>query len=249
MPFGTQTTQPAEDIGAVLGRFQAWTGKPVKPGAGAREISYEEAVKSSRYRRTESAPLPSAATKIISDAKGKPASASAAKAKGQAAVKTAPLEKPEEKAAKSARRAKRVSAPEKKMARTVAAAQPQFRQVLESSVAAQAKSSPMPTVQPVVPAQIRAVEAARPVMLSVRISGAEQAIIRARAQEANVSISAYMRQCALEVEQLREQVERTLTAMQRGISEQSSSPAPGFFGRIARKFLGIGPRSALAVRA
>src|SRR6185437_2856587 len=45
-------TQPVEDIDAVLGRFQAWTGAREATGmkAGVRELSDEEALASGRYR-------------------------------------------------------------------------------------------------------------------------------------------------------------------------------------------------------
>ncbi len=99
--------------------------------------------------------------------------------------------------------------------------------------------------------------------LSVRISAAEQALIRRRAEESNLSVSAYMRQCALEVEQLRCHVERTLAAMQSARPQQpvappvpaSSIPAspvlaptPGFFVRLAQRLLGRGT-TALTLRA
>src|ERR1700739_3327756 len=45
-------TQPVEDIDAVIGRFQAWAGARSAPEAkpGIRELSYEEALQSRRYR-------------------------------------------------------------------------------------------------------------------------------------------------------------------------------------------------------
>src|SRR5690242_3285436 len=45
-------TQPVEDIDAVLGRFQAWSGARTATEArpGIREIPYEEALASERYR-------------------------------------------------------------------------------------------------------------------------------------------------------------------------------------------------------
>src|SRR6185437_5389691 len=44
-------TRPVEDIEAVLGRFQAWAGaRNAAEAAGIREISYDEALGSDRYR-------------------------------------------------------------------------------------------------------------------------------------------------------------------------------------------------------
>ena len=262
-PLATQTTQPVEDISTVLGRFHAWAGKPDKPGTGAREISYEEAVQSSRYRRrADHVPVPALTAKPAIETKKKTAAIPAGK--GRAAVKT-PVKSPQGKRAtpKVAREAKRVSAPRKNVREKYqpagqkdAKAQPQFRQILETSVAAEITTAPMrpvPAASNAVAAQPRSADPGRPVMLSVRISAAEQALIRTRAQEANVSISAYMRQCALEVEQLRDQVERTLAAMQRAVPQQplSAPPqsTPGFFVRMTQRFFGLGTRSTLALRA
>lgn len=277
-PLATHTAQPVEDISAVLGRFNAWAGKPAKPGAakpgtGAREISYEEAVQSSRYRRADRSALPPLAKKTGAEVKDKAAAASTIKPQG--ALKIAPAPPPQEKTIKTTAAGKPANVPgktvrEKKsaVARKAAEAQPAFRQVLEKSVAVEpATVPPIPArpiaVQPAsvasnaVATQSRSAETGRAVMLSVRISASEQALIRTRAQEASLSISAYMRQCALEVEQLRDQVERTLAAMQRAVPQQPAPQAPllapqtrpGFFVRIAQRLLGTGNRSSLAVRA
>jgi hypothetical protein len=61
----TRTQQTTEDdIEAVLGRFQAWTGlrdaNAVKDGV--REISYEEALRASRHPRRKAAETPAVET-------------------------------------------------------------------------------------------------------------------------------------------------------------------------------------------
>ncbi len=47
-----QDQRQTENIEAVLGRFEAWTSARKKSdlGEGVRELSYEEALRSSRYR-------------------------------------------------------------------------------------------------------------------------------------------------------------------------------------------------------
>jgi len=56
----------------------------------------------------------------------------------------------------------------------------------------------------------------RPVSMSLRVVASEQALIKARAAEAGLSVSAYLRQCALEVEKLRAQVHHTLALIEQG---------------------------------
>ena len=52
-PSTAQVPQTAEDFDAVLVRFQAWSGsrKSKDRNDGVRELSYDEALRSSRYRR------------------------------------------------------------------------------------------------------------------------------------------------------------------------------------------------------
>jgi len=84
-------------------------------------------------------------------------------------------------------------------------------------------------------------EIARQTTISIRLAHAERALIRTRAAEAGISASAYMRQCVLEIEQLRIQVQQALAAMERRVPASISPPAPaassaqGFFARLAQK--------------
>ncbi len=93
-----------------------------------------------------------------------------------------------------------------------ATAQPGFREVLEQTAG-------------LAPAGKDGVALAnKTVALSLRVSDAEQARIQACAARANVSVSAYLRQCALGVEELRGQVELALGELRR----HEQPPLPGF---------------------
>jgi hypothetical protein len=78
--------------------------------------------------------------------------------------------------------------------------QPAFREVLQRSAGLAANNRD-------------AALANKTVALSLRVSDAEQARIQACAARANVSVSAYLRQCALGVEELRDQVELALSEL------------------------------------
>lgn len=184
-------TQPAEDIEAVLGRFEAWTGKQnaveVKPGI--RELSHEEALESahSRWRgagRTQpaqkAAPEPAAATTA-------PKPSKAVRATKAVATKKVRARK------HSAKSAKASSEPQMK---------PAFREVLAQ------------TVKPTAIVTRQAADQPRQAAISIRFAADERALIKARAEEAGLTASAYIRQCALEVEQLRTQVQHMLASME-----------------------------------
>src|SRR5271156_1103670 len=95
----------------------------------------------------------------------------------------------------------------------------------------------------------------RQVSMSLRVAASEQALIKARAAEAGISASAYLRQCALEVEQLRAQVQHTLAVIERKSTlalPAGEAPAHvsrrGFLGRMRRRIFG-GRDTALTLRA
>ena len=231
-------TQPIENIDAVLGRFQAWAGasnaRETKPGI--RELSYEEALRSRRYR-WKAADEKHTKKKLAAepDASPKPQP-------GQ--LKTAPVNLRETKRkpvtqARSGNRASK-SAPAVKTE-----SKPAFRDVLAQTVR-----------PPKVVLAAQPLELSRQVAISIRLASAERALIKTRASEAGISASAYVRQCALEVEQLRAQVQQTLVAIKRkspaasapSTSEHLTVQAPGFFMRLARRFF-PGSAPALALRA
>lgn len=255
-------TQPVEDIDAVLGRFRAWTGarNAAEAKPGIRELSYEEALRSRRYR-----------WKAGNDARAKKPGADLGVGPGVVRVaapvaepksvperpRTAAMNAPDTKqrtgkkvrggdhrseaamAAKAAPAAK--SVPGAKAGRGCRPeSKPEFREVLAEAVR---PAEVMVAAQPM--------ELARQVAISIRLAPAERALIKTRAAEAGLSASAYIRQCALEVEQLRAQVQQTLAAMERkgpaSVVTSAAAAAPGFFARVMRRFFPATARS-LALR-
>lgn len=215
-------TQSVEDINAVLGRFQAWTGsrKAVEQKAGVREFSYEEALESGRYKWKGAG---NASAGKVKKAEVEPDSAPT---KNSVAKRTA---------------AKKAGAKEsavKSVAVTKSGAKPAFREVLVETIRRSEIVAPP-----------RQVDTTRQSAISVRFAPEERALIKNRAAEAGVSASAYVRQCALEVEQLRAQVQQAMVAMERGVATpiQGSVAKTGFFARVALRFF---PRStaSLALR-
>lgn len=236
--------RPVEDIDAVLGRFQAWTGtREAGVKARVREMSDEEALASGRYRwkperaggvKSTAAPIASSAStggraKAATEKKSE-RKRSTMKRKNHAATR-------EETAGKAAVR-------KKEEARSV------FREVLAEAVLPAKATKSAEVIVKAKPAEL-----SRQVAISIRLAASERALIKTRAAEAGITASAYIRQCALEVEQLREQVRQAVAAMERGAAPSASaaavigaSPVKGFFGWMARKLL---PRKlpALALRA
>jgi hypothetical protein len=122
-----------------------------------------------------------------------------------------------------ARRAKRRSLPEQKAPAKKGCArrkenallsqkEPVFKQVLTEKAAIVPAAKTTTALMP------------RAITLSVRITEAEQKLLRIRAAEASLTVSAYMRQCILDVDDLREQVQ-DLLAENRQLKER----APQFF--------------------
>ncbi len=256
-------TQPVGDIDSVIGRFQAWAGSrnaaEVKPGI--RELTYEEALESRRNRWRGT--MPDAAKDMPAnelraepgvthvEAPGQASARAAARmkhggSKNRGAKRKASGKTPERsRALKPSRTAKTMTPSEKKAAASprsqAKTAPPAFREVLAQ------------TIQPtdaIVAAQPS--EAARQVAISIRLAPAERALLRTRAAESGITVSAYMRQCALEVEQLRAEVKQTLAALQQQAATPAAAPEPsptqkpGPFTRLMRRLLpASSPRLAL----
>lgn len=216
-------TQSVEDINAVLRRFQAWTGSrnAVEQKAGVRELSYEEALESGRYRW-----------------KGADRARSGKAEDAQREPETA-LHKDGDLKHSAAKKAGAKENVAKRAAVAKSAAKRAFREVLVETVRRSEIVAP-----------VKQTEIARQAAISVRFAPEERALIKARAAEAGISASAYVRQCALEVEQLRAQVRDAIAAMERGVGGpiQGSIAAPGFFARIARRLCARNAPS-LALRA
>ncbi len=236
----------AEDIEGVLGRFQAWektqrdqpnskngstTGigrgpasRKTNLGGGVRELTYEQALRASSYRRrafTEAAETSPQALK--------PPAIASPQAKLPEVDSTTSLHRATAGNAKSA-----VSVvpplPEVTRRQTSAPAvepkdiQPAFREVLRGTAGLAATASAVPEI--------------KSFALALRVSNAEQIRIRDCAARANLSVSAYLRQCALGVDDLRDQVELALTKLRQQDAHTAVPPGisaiPGILGRFAR---------------
>lgn len=222
------TLPPVEDINAIVSRFQAWAGSqtPRNRKDGVRELTYEEAIGVRRSRATSETPA------------AKPENHEPPM-QSQAPV---PAVKPEKLRKQATRHVKQRSNAHRATNRGVshqsfAIAEPEFRRVLaqSASLLPATTSSGTEIVH-------------RPVSLSIRVSENEQALIKARALEANLSVSAYLRQCAFQVEQLRARTEWELAPAPSipALPQSTSTFAPGFLTRIVHRLLG---RSTLAIQA
>jgi hypothetical protein len=115
--------------------------------------------------------------------------------------------------------------------------QPAFRQVLAEKTA----------ILPAAKKTTAAALAPRTATLSVRITDAEQKLLKLRAAEAGLSASAYLRQCILDVDDLREQV-RDLLAENQRLRAQASGGILSGLAQFMRRIFG-GNTAALSVRA
>jgi hypothetical protein len=108
-----------------------------------------------------------------------------------------------------------------------------FRQVLAAQVA------PMPALA----------VGCRTTALSLRVSAGEHSLLKARATEANLCVSAYLRSCLFEVEDLRAQLRQLRLAQQP--MPMHTTALPGVFASCVRfvQRLFRGKTTTLAVRA
>jgi hypothetical protein len=217
---GRSANAATEDIAMVLGRFQAWAGSREAKARtnGVREISYEEALESSRHRWRDRGE------------DSRPREADQRESTGADAA--APIDAVHPPAVEEAANRTTVEA----MAvpgvlpaeRADSGNRPPFRAVLARS---------METVRPA-----RPVARGEGVSLSLRVNPAEQALIRIRAAEAGMSVSAYLRQCALDVEILRAQVQQFMAASARSRMAELPEPRParseGWLARLQGRIRG-----------
>ncbi len=212
------TAQVTEDIETVLGRFQAWTGsrEPKAARDGVREVSYEEALESSRYRWKKYGE-PDSAVHVEDGLRAEPGVVPVAP---PSAAPYPPVDTEEKfrdaetpdvavfsaEASQLAEAARPHAAHVKKVPRK----KQHFRTVLAHSA-----SAGSPGVSLGDSLARTWVSEERQVSMSLRVAASEQALIKVRAAEAGVSASAYLRQCALEVEILRAQVQQFLAVSAR----------------------------------
>ena len=215
------STQPLEDINAIVSRFHAWAGAQAsaRQTDGVRELSYEEAARP-KPRRVSLKDSPSVRENA--------AAVTPTKAKRSAKAKsTKPASAP-----RHPRRDSQMNKPTGPLPEaSVAAPVPVFRQVLAESVAILPAMTRPPASEP------------RTTALSLRLSPAESALFRRRAAETNVSVSAYLRQCALEVEVLRARLK------QPEVSATVLTPhRSGIFGVLGQFMRGVFGTRAPALR-
>jgi hypothetical protein len=262
---GNSDLEPnVEDLEGVLGRFQAWektrrdqpnskngstTGigrgaasRKANLGGGVRELTYEQALRASSYRRPA---YPKAAE--ISPQALKPqaiASPQAELPEVDSATSLHPATAGNAKSAVSVRpplpevTRLQASTPAVKPQRT----QPAFREVLKGTAGLAATAGTAPEI--------------KSFPLSLRVSDAEQTRIRACAARANLSVSAYLRQCALGVDDLRDQVELALTKLRQQEANAAAPPGlsaiPGILGRFGmhwfRRLRGHHDYTAISLR-
>lgn len=224
------TQPPVEDINAIVSRFQAWAGAQTSSHAkdGVRELTYDEAIRSRRHRSRVEEPLPEVEKSVSVQAeRAEPRKIEkSAKSKKRIAPSRHTKHEPP-KNAQRPRAAHPVAAPEP----------PAFRQVLAEKV----------SILPASSSQELALADRRTTALSLRISFAEHALLKRRAAEENLSVSCYLRNCVLEVEELRVQVNDLRAAKE---APQSLQHRGGILEGIGRFFSGIfgGNKSALSLR-
>jgi hypothetical protein len=223
------TLTPVEDINAIASRFQAWAGSqaPRNRKDGVRELTYEEAIGVHRSRATSETP---AAKPENHEPPMQPQAPVPAVKPEKLRKQAVPPVKQRRKVHRTTHRD--VSRP------SFSIAEPEFQRVLaqSASLLPAATSSGTEIVH-------------RPVSLSIRVSENEQALIKARALEANLSVSAYLRQCAFQVEQLRARTEWELAPAPSipALPQSTSTFAPGFLTRIVHRLLGRS--TTLAIQA
>jgi hypothetical protein len=196
-----------QDIHSILNRFNHWAGKQATNGNGhpaglkggdaeVREIPYEEMLRRVRARSADAVVSPVAVAAAAEPPN--PAPEETPKPKECSPAKTTRERKQaRKKTLKASGRAdmaqarKQEAAPPKRARNSTAAAQtaqpPQFRQVLAKSVR---EATPVKKAK-------RKADTGRGHRVSVRLSQAEERQLQSRAAEAGLTVSEYLRMCAL----------------------------------------------------
>ncbi|MFT4114477.1 plasmid mobilization protein [Silvibacterium sp.] len=207
-----------DEIEAVLGRFQRWTASRGEAmPKGVRELTYEEALASSRSRWSQHtqpespAPMPHEDTGDATNQRELRAEPGVIPVAAPAAAARPVHPAPEVKAA---------NPPASSTHSTPAT----FREVMAETVRETAR--PKGTVLARTRSGNGIPGSERQVSISVRMAASEQALIRLRAAAAGISAPAYLRQCAIEVEVLRAQVEQLMAAAARARLAELTAPAP-----------------------
>lgn len=217
------TQPPIEDINAIVNRFQAWAGAQPSSRAkdGVRELTYDEAIRRTQRRQRFGKPLPKvedSAPFATQTTKHRKAAKSGKPKKKIVAKHQQP---------KVPRKADAIAAPEP----------PAFHQVLAEKV----------SILPAAASNELTIADRKTTALSLRISLVEHTLLKKRASEANLSVSSYLRNCVLEVEELRARVDHLLTVKE---APRLLSPRGGITDRITRFLSGMfGGKNMLSLRA
>jgi hypothetical protein len=273
---GNSNPRPnAEDIDSILGRFQDWANtrrdqsasrtatnsgigrgpasRKANLGGGVREISYEQALRASCYRR-QTHPV---AAEISAQAL-KPEPIAVPRSELTASDSTTNQHHAVEGSTKSSPSPNTIEPADSTTARSTRSRASKMETGATAERISRAgratRRSPVPTgksehAQPAFGRVLKgtagrassatAVLETKSVALSLRVSDIEQARIVACAARANLSVSAYLRQCALGVDELRDQVELALVQLRKHDTTSRSPPGlstiPGILGHFAAR--------------
>jgi hypothetical protein len=248
--------RPVEDIEVILGKFSAWsTSQPLekRPRESVAEISYEQALRAVGYRAPLASPpanekLPESAAEVQpklcepkrpSTSKGKKTRTGIKKKRSNANKAEIP----------NARKALRHAGYEAKQ---------DVRDLQQEDRPMVVKSFPELIKQQVGVMEEFSAHKSKSVSLTVRLAPGESALVKARAAEAQVSVSAYMRQCALDVDKLRGQVETALVELRsahaassvaRTAHGKADRPELSASGELQRQRSGLIARGFRALRS
>jgi hypothetical protein len=266
--LNSQRNAPAsprvEDLSAVLGKFRVWDEMQRQSAEAdklrqdqVREVGYEQALNSiSRYRRTTA---PGMQQELPAQDKPRPESAT------ESATVDRVQQMPKSAASRAAKAEKRQTDASKRLTRKPTPAPAEKERGGTKST----RSSPARRRQPSFATAVKrelavqekwgqsAVETSREVRdaaLTIRLTAQEMELIRSRAAEAKISVSGYLRQCALGFEVLRKHVEGVLAEMRvvrqaaahEGQDQNAVPPTAVPVAKVMRKSLINRFRSTLA---
>lgn len=239
-----QNMQVSEgELAAILNRFQSWTkGSTGRQNSASRvrELSYEEALRRNVYRAHES--LPDLAASNAPNAEAIPeAAAGRTSAKGCGETTVAAPDAP--------------GSPEflhelnlalsqlQLNARPEEVAATEMSEASPPSLSGRAGDKASPEVAGGVAAGTSPDSSAklRSVPLTIRVTAVEHARIRSRAMAAKVSVSAYLRWCAFEVEKLQAQLAEAKAPpvlVPDELAPILNSSRPGIFARLVNRWRG-----------
>jgi mobilization protein NikA len=232
--LNSQTNRPTEDLDAVIGRFQAWTMTQTQTKPSSRstvsEISYEQALRATaRYHRAETPAQPIPQTPFASTQQSASEPADLVEQ-----LEVRPTASISERTYSRTRR--NVPNRRKSSAADVA---PQETKNRPAKKAAHSRDTFAQALRQETGLTRTESSSVRSSSLTVRLAPDESALIKARADEAQLSTSAYLRQCALEVEALRIEVRETLAKFRTPVAPSAPMPIPALPSVASPSKLGL----------